>query len=244
MGREPTSNLSLGPRAAAPLPVDRAAVADAFAAIYDGGDAMSAAFRDGEMARKELLGDMPPDEETKADNGAPGPEGFPQVAGRLAGLLRQDQRIRLAFVDLGGWDTHVNQGGASGQLANHLAPLGEGLAALARGLGPQLDDTVVIVMSEFGRTVHENGNGGTDHGHGNVMWLLGGAVGGGELHGRWPGLDAAALYQGRDLAVTSDFRDVIGLVLERHLRVSDAALATVFPDPPARDPALRRLIRA
>ena len=111
---------------------------------------------------------------------------------------------------MGGWDTHVNQGNHKGQLANRLRPLGEGLAGLARGSGEAWRDTVVVVLSEFGRTVRENGNGGTDHGHGNVIWVLGGALQGGRVYGDWPGLAPAQLYQKRDLAVTTDFRAALG----------------------------------
>ena len=150
-------------------------------------------------------------------------------ATRMATLMRNDPRVRLAFMALGGWDTHANQGAATGQLAGRLAPLGLGLAQFARELGPAFDDTVVLVMSEFGRTARQNGNGGTDHGHGNVMWLLGGRVAGGRVQGRWPGMDEAALNEGRDLAITTDFRAVVAQLLERHLRLSDAQLQAVLP---------------
>jgi uncharacterized protein (DUF1501 family) len=189
-----------------------------------------------------LTGDMQA-EQAAADNGAPDPAGFPGVATRFARLLVRDDRIWLAFADLGGWDTHVNQGGAKGQLANHLQPLAEGLAALALGLGPRLDDTVILVMSEFGRTAHENGNKGTDHGHGTVMWVLGGPVAGGKVHGQWPGLSPDTLYQGRDLAVTTDFRSVIAATLERHLGLADRQIATVLPPTPSFPGALPGLFR-
>jgi uncharacterized protein (DUF1501 family) len=143
--------------------------------------------------------------------------------------MRNDGRVQLAFIALGGWDTHANQGAASGALANRLQPLGQGLAVMAERLGPVFDDTVILVMSEFGRTVRENGNRGTDHGHGNVMWLLGGGVAGGRVHGRWPGLDERALHEGRDLAVSTDFRSVLAQVGERHLRLGDAALGALLP---------------
>ncbi|HEY1430276.1 MAG TPA: DUF1501 domain-containing protein, partial [Stellaceae bacterium] len=114
-------------------------------------------------------------------------------------------------------------------------PLGNGLAGLAKGLGTDWDDTIVVVISEFGRTVHENGNGGTDHGHGNVIWVLGGSVRGGRVYGDWPGLAKAQLYQGRDLAVTTDYRAVFAAILERHLGLADRELAQIFPGlPPAR----------
>jgi uncharacterized protein (DUF1501 family) len=142
----------------------------------------------------------------KPDVGAafdqPLPNGFPDDAARRAQLMRSDAKIQLAFVALGGWDTHASQGGATGQLANRLAPLAQGLAVLAQRLGPLFDDTTIVVMSEFGRTARENGNGGTDHGHGNAMWVLGGGVSGGKVLGEWA---------------------------EKHLRLGDKQLATLFP---------------
>jgi uncharacterized protein (DUF1501 family) len=164
-----------------------------------------------------------------ASGGAPPANALPAQAARLAGIINHDRDIRLAFAALGGWDTHVRQGASEGQLAGHLRPLGEGLASLAKGLGAEWQDTVVVVISEFGRTVHENGDGGTDHGHGNVMWVLGGGVRGGRVYGDWPGLSSAALYQGRDLAVTTDYRSVLAAVTGRHMRLSDKALAEIFP---------------
>jgi uncharacterized protein (DUF1501 family) len=106
---------------------------------------------------------------------------------------------------------------------------------LAAGLGKHWEDTIVVVLSEFGRTVHENGNGGTDHGHGNVIWLLGGNVRGGQVYGDWPGLATAELYQRRDLAITTDYRLALAAILERHFRIGDQQLALIFPDlPPTR----------
>lgn len=242
-GHQPTSNVALGPRANKPLAADRPAVADAFASLYNGSDALSESYREGRAARTELAGTMTPDsmapdamqrEQIAANNGAPLPTGFPVVGGQLARMLNQDPHIQVVFADLGGWDTHVNQGNAKGQLANHLQPLGDGLAALVQGLGPQrLDDTVIVVMSEFGRTARENGNRGTDHGHGNAMWVLGGPTLGGKVHGEWPGLGSGSLHEDRDLAVTTDFRSVIGGVLERHMGLTDRQLAMVLPNTPA-----------
>jgi uncharacterized protein (DUF1501 family) len=108
--------------------------------------------------------------------------------------------------------------------------LGEGLAALQQNLGNVYSDTAIVVMSEFGRTVRENGNGGTDHGHGNVMWLLGGGIKGGKVYGEWPGLAQEQLYEGRDLAVSTDFRDVIASVLSLHLQLDGAKISQVFPN--------------
>jgi uncharacterized protein (DUF1501 family) len=145
-------------------------------------------------------------------------------------------------IGLGGWDTHVNQGNHKGQLAGRLRPLGEGLAVLARGLGEAWRDTIIVVLSEFGRTVRENGNGGTDHGHGNVIWVLGGSVKGGRVYGDWPGLMPAQLYQRRDLAVTTDFRTAITAILERHMRLGDRQLEAVLPDAPPVSPELAQML--
>ncbi|HLN87132.1 MAG TPA: DUF1501 domain-containing protein, partial [Candidatus Limnocylindrales bacterium] len=123
---------------------------------------------------------------------------------------------------------HANQGGATGQLANRLRELGEGIAAFYRDLGDRMDDVVLLTMSEFGRTARENGNRGTDHGHANVMFVIGGPVRGGRVYGRWPGLAPEALYEGRDLALTTDFRTVCSEVVSRHLGRKD--LPRVFPN--------------
>jgi uncharacterized protein (DUF1501 family) len=136
----------------------------------------------------------------------------------------------VGFLSVGGWDTHTQQGAAQGQLANRMRVLAGGLDGLARGLDDRFSDTVILVMSEFGRTVRQNGTRGTDHGHGNVMWLLGGPVRGARVHGQWPGLEGSALHEGRDLAVTTDFRQVIASVLTRHLQLDDRALTQVLPD--------------
>ncbi|MCV2348687.1 DUF1501 domain-containing protein [Paucibacter sp. Y2R2-4] len=166
---------------------------------------------------------------SQADQGAASARSFAADARRMGQLIRRDPHTQLAFTSVGGWDTHVNQGGAEGQLANKLASLGEGLEALSQGLGDAMRDTVIVVCSEFGRTLRQNGTGGTDHGRGNVMWLMGGPVAGAQVLGEWPGLDSAALVEGRDLAVTSDFRQVFAALLQRHLGVPDASLAQVFP---------------
>lgn len=177
----------------------------------------------GSAAEREMLA---------ASNGAPLPNGFPDEARRLARVMRGDARVQFALLQVGGWDTHVRQGAAKGQLANRLGPLGQGLAVLARELGPLWNDTVVLVVSEFGRTVRENGNGGTDHGHGNALWVLGGGLSraaGGQVHGAWPGLDISARYEGRDLAITTDYRAVFAALAGLHLGLRDTQLATLFP---------------
>lgn len=232
-GRNAVVNLAQGQGSSKATLLDRPRVADAFSALYAGDDKMSRAYQESRQAHREVMASLNADsmdhEMQAANNGAPPPTGFPDDAARLATLLRRDPRVQIAFMALGGWDTHANQGAATGQLANRLAPLGLGMSQLATGLGPVFDDTTVVVLSEFGRTVRQNGNAGTDHGHGNVMWLMGGRVAGGKVHGRWPGLDTGSLHEGRDLAVTTDFRQVLAEVCERHFVLSDDSLTQVFP---------------
>ncbi|MGH8312839.1 MAG: DUF1501 domain-containing protein, partial [Gammaproteobacteria bacterium] len=212
-----------------PMPLDRPRIADAFAALYQGHTAVDSAFAQGQQIRSRLMMDLQKDM-NDSYNGAPPAIGFSEDTQRLARLLASDRSIRIAFLAVGGWDTHVGEGSTKGQLANHLQALGDGLAALVQGLGSVYNDTAILIMSEFGRTFRENGNAGTDHGHGNVMWILGGRVNGGKVHGEWPGLGGDQLYQNRDLAITTDFRQVIATVLTRHLRLPDSALTRVFPD--------------
>ena len=129
---------------------------------------------------------------------------------QIAQLLKANLGVEAAFSDIGGWDTHQNQGGANGQLANRLREFSDTLAAFWRDMGDEAGDITLVTMSEFGRTAHQNGTGGTDHGHANVMFVLGGSVKGGRIHGRWPGLSNEQLNEGRDLVVTTDFRNVLG----------------------------------
>ncbi len=229
-------NLANGAAATRANVLDKPQVGAAFDQLYADSARLGRTYEQGKQAHKDVMsaamgGDMNP-----ADGGAPLPNGFPDDAARLATLMRNDPRIQVAFVALGGWDTHANQGAATGQLANRLAPLGRGLAVLAERLGPLFDDTTVVVMSEFGRTARENGNGGTDHGHGNAMWLLGGGVAGGKVYGDWQGLGDGHLYEGRDVPVTTDFRSVLAQVAERHLLLPDAKLARIFPGRPGPGP--------
>jgi uncharacterized protein (DUF1501 family) len=239
-GRMAAANLPLGPAAGNPLAVDKPEIATAFDRLYAGNDAMARAWHQGRAARTELVAGLPK-AETPAEGGPP-PNAVAAQVKRFAGLLARDRNIRIAFLSLGGWDTHVRQGNHDGQLAQRLHPLGDGLAEFAKALGHDWDDTVVVVVSEFGRTVKENGDGGTDHGHGNVIWVLGGGVHGGRIYGEWPGLSEAALYENRDLAVATDYRTVVAAVIARHLRLPDRALTQVFPGfaPPHSD--LDRLV--
>ncbi len=164
-------------------------------------------------------------------NPAPGanyPKGrFGDSLRQLAQLIKANLGVQVAFADIGGWDHHVNEGATEGQLANVLGDFSGALSAFWTDLGDLGEGTVVVTMSEFGRTARENGNRGTDHGHANVMFVLGGPVKGGRVYGRWPGLDPSQLYEGRDLALTTDFRQVIGEILARHM--GNHNLANVFP---------------
>ena len=142
---------------------------------------------------------------------------------QIAQLIKADLGMEIAFADVGGWDTHVNQGASEGQLAQRLSEFGQALAAFSRDLGERMSDVVVLTMSEFGRTVAENGNVGTDHGHATAMFALGGGVRGGKVYGTWPTLDPATRFEGRDLAVPTDFRDLFAEVLTGHLGAADVA---------------------
>ncbi len=154
---------------------------------------------------------------------------FGQALGEIAALAKADVGLQIAFAESSGWDHHVNQGAATGQLATRLDDFARGIAALVQDLGDRMADTVILTMSEFGRAVAENGNRGTDHGHGNAMLVIGGAVKGGKVYGRWPGLAREQLYEGRDLAVTTDFRDVFGEIVVRHMGGAPEMARQVFP---------------
>ena len=163
-----------------------------------------------------------------AENGADYPKNpFGSSLRQIAQLIKSDVGLEVAFTDVGGWDTHAGEGGTTGQLGNRLRSYGEAIAAFARDLGSRMADVTLVTMSEFGRTVRENGNRGTDHGHANVMLLLGGGVKGGKVYGKWPGLDASHLYENRDLAVTTDFRDVFAEILGQRMGIRE--LGPVFP---------------
>lgn len=162
------------------------------------------------------------------ENGAEYPRSrLGQSLRQIAQLIRADVGLEIAFTDADGWDTHVAQGAEQGQLANRLRDFGASLAAFVQDLGDRMADVVVLTMSEFGRTVAENGNRGTDHGHATAMLVLGGGVRGGRVYGRWPGLGREQLYDGRDLAVTTDFRALFAEVAGRQLGI--ARPATLFP---------------
>ena len=164
----------------------------------------------------------------KPENGANyGNSRLGQSLQQIGQLLKANIGAEVLFVDCGGWDNHVNEGGVQGQLSNLLKDLGQGMAAFRQDMGDRMEDIVLVTMSEFGRTAKENGNRGTDHGHANCMFVMGGDVKGGKVYGRWPGLNEGQLNDGRDLALTTDFRLVLGEILQKHIGVRD--LAPVFP---------------
>jgi uncharacterized protein (DUF1501 family) len=164
----------------------------------------------------------------KPENGANYPRTpFGNALLQIAQLIKAGVGLEVAFTDIGGWDTHVNEGNQQGQLSNLLRQFSSSIAALYTDLGARMDDVVILTMSEFGRTAKENGNRGTDHGHANAMFVVGNSVRGGKVYGDWPGLKSAQLYEGRDLALTTDFRDVFGEIATKHL--GTANLKTVFP---------------
>jgi len=160
------------------------------------------------------------------ENGARYPGGqFGQSLLQISQLIKADIGLEVGFLDIGGWDTHANQ---PGQLNQRLREYGEGLSALYRDLGDdRMRNIVVLTMTEFGRTIKQNGSGGTDHGHASALFVMGGPVKGGKVYGKWPGLAPEQLYEGRDLALTTDFRDVFSEVLKKHMRAVDTA--KVFP---------------
>jgi uncharacterized protein (DUF1501 family) len=161
---------------------------------------------------------------------------------QVAQLIKSDIGLEVAFADIGGWDTHVAEGAGQGQLANRLIEFGQGIAALYADLKDRADEVVILTMTEFGRTAKENGNRGTDHGHASVMFLLGGNVKGGQVYGKWPGLKTDQLYERRDLAITTDFRDVFAELAKTHLGATN--LNTIFPGYQANAANFKGLIRA
>ncbi len=192
-------------------------------------------FRRGGNSLFDALGRLRSVEAKSPPNAADYPAGkFAGGLKQIARLIKADVGLEIAFHEIEGWDTHVAEGGAAGQMANRLRELGDGLVAFCRDLGDRLEDVVVVTMSEFGRTARENGSRGTDHGHANAMFVLGANVRGGKVYGRWPGLAPEVLHEGRDLALTTDYRSLCGEVLARHLNQRDTD--KIFPGFRAREP--------
>ncbi|MBI3346346.1 MAG: DUF1501 domain-containing protein [Burkholderiales bacterium] len=212
-------------------PAISAAQAQAIAGMYAHtrlAGTVSGGFEVRDEISREMAGEM-----EAASRGAIAAKGFALEARRIARLMRE--RVTLGFIDVGGWDTHVGEGGATGQLATKLGELGRGLALFADEMGPQWRNTVVVVVSEFGRTFRENGNRGTDHGHGSAYWVLGGGVKGGRIAGEQVEVKAATLFQNRDYPVLNEYRALFGGLLRRIYGLNDTQLATVFPGASARD---------
>ena len=216
--------------------VGKPGVTDRQAKLISGmyaGTAMGQAVSSGFETRGEVSRELA-DEMQAASRNAVSAKGFALEARRMARLMRD--RVALGFIDVGGWDTHVGQGGASGALAGKLGELSQGLAGFADELGPQAwANTTVVVLSEFGRTFRENGNRGTDHGHGSVYWVLGGGVRGGRIVGEQIELRKDTLFQGRDWPVLTDYRAMLGGLLGRMYGLNPNQLANVFPDAKPRD---------
>jgi uncharacterized protein (DUF1501 family) len=202
--------------------------ADRIEALYRTGNADVVHAAGGEMfeAMKMLKAANP--QQYVPQNSADYPRSpFGQHLRQIAQLIKSDVGLEIAFADVGGWDTHVNQGGATGQLANRLDDFAKSIGALVQDLGDRMSDVTVLTMSEFGRTAHQNGNGGTDHGHATSMFVIGGDVKGKKVYGKWPGLEPEQLNEGRDLALTTDFRSVFSEVAFKHLGA--AKMDAVFP---------------
>ncbi len=202
--------------------------ADRLEALYRTGsaDLVHASGREMFDAVKMLRSANP--QQYRPEHGATYPRSpFGQRLLEIAQLIKSGVGLEIAFADVGGWDTHVNQGASTGQLAARLRDFSQAIAAFVQDLGPRMGDVVVLTMSEFGRMASQNGNGGTDHGHAGAMFVIGGGVQGGRVHGTWPGLAREQLYEGRDLALTTDFRAVFSEVLSTHLGA--ASVSAVFP---------------
>ena len=221
-GKTNVPNVSLKGAGKPPFDARQSAI---LAGMYDG-HPLEESVREGLDLRQEVGREI--DQEMQAANrGAISPKGFELEARRMARLM--GERYQLGFVDVGGWDTHVNQGGATGALAGNLDNLGRGLTAFSQEMGTMWKQTTVVVISEFGRTFRENGTRGTDHGHGTVFWVLGGSVNGGRIAGDQLEVNQANLFQNRDFPVLNDYRAVLGGMFQRLYGLSDADLQTIFP---------------
>jgi len=223
-------NLSLKGKAASQPDRRRAELLES---LYEG-QKLQAVVEEGMETQRDAAVEL--DKEMKASaRGAEHTGEFEKNARTIGRLMREKKSYSIGFADLGGWDTHVNQGNAQGHLSNNLEKLGEGLSAFAETMGPMWDRTVVIVMSEFGRTFKENGSRGTDHGHGNTMWILGGNVRGGRIAGRQAALRDDNLFQNRDLPVLNDYRSVVANVAKRMYGMNNEQIQIVFPGAASED---------
>jgi uncharacterized protein (DUF1501 family) len=202
--------------------------ASAFEAMYaDSGDRIFHSAGDETFEAVKMLRDANPAQYTPDPNAKYPNSEFGNNMKQIAQLLKANLGVEAAFTDVSGWDTHQNQGSVNGQLSNRLRDFSDSIGAFWRDLGDSAENVTIVTMSEFGRTARENGTGGTDHGHANAMFILGGQVNGGKVYGRWPGLANEQLNEGRDLALTTDFREVLGEVVTRTLGANNLDL--VFP---------------
>jgi uncharacterized protein (DUF1501 family) len=218
------STFAVGGRGPVPSPA-----ASAFEAMYaDSGDRIFHSAGDETFEAVKMLRTANPVQYTPSASANYPNSDFGNNMKQIAQLLKADLGVEAAFTDVSGWDTHQNQGSVNGQLANRLRDFADSIAAFWRDMGDGAANVTLVTMSEFGRTARENGTGGTDHGHANAMFVLGGDVKGGKVYGRWPGLDNDQLNEGRDLALTTDYRDVLGEVVTRTLNAGN--LEMVFPD--------------
>jgi uncharacterized protein (DUF1501 family) len=204
-----------------------ASLESTFERMHGGGSDIVSAASDEAFEAMRVLRAANPSQYRPASGVSYPPGEFGRSLSQIAQLIKSDIGVEIAFADIGGWDTHQAQGAGQGQLARRFDELARGIRALHDDLGDRMEDVVVLTMSEFGRTVAENGSGGTDHGHANCILVMGGQVNGGRILGDWPGLEREQLYEGRDLALTTDFRDVFGEIVSSHLGVDDTA--PVFP---------------
>ena len=225
-GPRPVKLVARGKAAQRPGALENARTRDALLDMYGGDDALSKAFRQGAESRLQTAQDLKRERQA-ADNGAAPPALLTQNAHNLGTLMRQQRALRIGFLSAGGWDTHANQGAATGPLANNLRNLAAALVQLRQDFNQPGD--VIVVASEFGRTAAENGTRGTDHGHGNAIWLIGQRVAGGRWHGEWTGLAPANLNKQRDVPVHHDFRAVLAQVLRPGFGLGDSQLADALP---------------
>jgi uncharacterized protein (DUF1501 family) len=230
-GGEPVPNIAINSVGKPGVDARQAAL---IASMYDG-KPLAASVREGFRVRDDVYQAIT-DHMVEASRGAVSPKGFELSARRIGRLMRE--QFNLGFVDVGGWDTHVNQGAAAGYLADRLSELGRGLAGFAEEIGPQWQDTVVVVISEFGRTFRENGNKGTDHGHGSAYWVLGGGIKGGRIAGEQIAVDQPHLFQNRDYPVLTDYRALLGGLFQRMYGLDQSGLQRVFASAQSRDLAL------
>jgi uncharacterized protein (DUF1501 family) len=232
------NNFVVGGQSRGPVP---SPAANAFQAMYgDSGDSIFHATGDETFEAVKMLRDANPAQYKPAAGVEYPNSDFGNNMRQIAQLLKANLGVEAAFTDVGGWDTHQNQGGVNGQLADRLRDFSSSIAAFWRDLGDSADTVTLVSMSEFGRTARQNGTGGTDHGHANAMFVLGGQVKGGKVYGRWPGLADEQLNEGRDLTVTTDFRQVLGEVVAKTIGAN--SLEQVFPGASLRADHFLRLI--